>query len=332
MRVLVVRLGAFGDIIHTLPLAADLAAAGHEVGWLADDRWADLLTGSPALARLHLLPRTAVRRGALTGRLQALARCLRAVRQESYEVAIDAQGLAKSAWLTACSDAQQRVGHAYPTAREGSWLLVRRTVPTTAAHVIDQQRQLALGIGLVPTGPARFPLPAWQAERAWGRAQVRGLPEPPWLLNVGAGWPTKIWPRERMVGLVRALAARGVPVWLLWGSPAERAAAEAVRDQAGAGTLAPPTTIAQLAGLLAHVRVLISGDTGPVHLAGALGTPTVGLFGPVPASRNGPRGPHCRTLQAPAAPWERHDLTKVDMGAISVEAVLAAAEAVTLRS
>jgi heptosyltransferase-1 len=327
MRVLVVRLGAFGDILHTLPLAAELQAAGHQVGWLAEDRWASLLAGSAAIAALHLLPRGAVRAGSPASRLAALAGVIRGLRAGDYAVAIDAQGLAKSAFLTAASSAPCRVGHAPPTARELSWLLIRRQIATRATHVIDQQRDLAAGVGLRPSGPWRFPLPPWDHERAWGRAAAAVAGHAPWMFNVGAGWPTKVWPMERQVELVRRLRARAVPLLLLWGAPAERAAAEELRARAGYGTLAPPTTIPRLAGLMAQAAMVISGDTGPLHLAFALGVRCVGLFGPVPAVRNGPRGPGCRSLQAPAAPWERHDLSKVDMGAISVEAVLAAADA-----
>jgi heptosyltransferase-1 len=328
MRVLVVRLGAFGDIIHTLPLAADLRARGHQVGWLAEDRWQGLLAGCPAIDQLLLLPRSAVRRGSLTTRLAALAASIRAMRAQGYDVAIDGQGLAKSAFLAAASAAPIRVGHAPPTARELSWLLVRRQVATRAVHVIDQQRDLACGLGEPPAGPWRFPLPAWAAERAWGRAASAVAGASPWMFNVGAGWPTKVWPMERQVELVRAVNARAVPLLLLWGSPAERAAAERLRELAGGGLLAPPTTIPQLAGLMAQAAVVISGDTGPLHLAFALGVRCVGLFGPVPALRNGPRGDGCRSLQAPAAPWERRDLSKVDMGAITVAQVLAAVDAV----
>ena len=146
------------------------------------------------------------------------------------------------------------------------------------------------------------------------------------MLNVGAGWPSKVWPEERQIGFLRALAECGTPVLLVWGSAAERAVAERIIDAADYGVLAPPTTLPQLAGLLAQARVVVSGDTGPLHLALALGVPAVGLFGPVPAERNGPRGQGYRTLQAPGAAWERKDVAKGAMGDIGVEAVVAAAE------
>jgi len=327
MRVLVVRLGAFGDILHTLPLAADLKAGGHEVDWLCEDRWSVLLTGSAALGQVHCLPRRLIRAPTpWPQRLAALSRCLRELREQRYEVVIDAQGLAKSAFFAAGSAAPRRIGHAPPTAREGSWLVSRERVPTLRLHVIDQQRDLARALGIIPHGPPCFPLPHWFEADRWAAQQLTQLGlEQPWMLNVGAGWPTKVWPATHQVALARELGQQQVPLLLMWGTPGEHAAAEAVRLHAGHGVVAPPTTIAQLGGLIRRSQLLISGDTGPLHLAFALGTPAVGLFGPVPALRNGPYGPGYESLQAPAAPWERSDLSKVEMGAIGVVQVLAAA-------
>lgn len=324
MRVLLLRLGAFGDIIHTLPLAHDLAAAGHQVGWLCEDRWADLLRGSPAIHRLHLLPRRLLRTGPWLDRMRVLRGLVRELRG-SYDAAIDAQGLAKSAVLLWLAGASLRIGHRPPRARELSWLAVHRQEGVTEGHIIDQQRSLAGGLAGRPCGPWRFPLPAWEAERRWAETWLAEQKlERPWLLNVGAGWPTKIWPQERQIAFARLVLARGEPVLLLWGSPSEQAAAEVVATGAPGARLAPATGIPRLAGLIAAGRVLVSGDTGPLHLGLALGTPSIGLFGPVPAWRNGPVGLRHRCFQAPGAAWERRDVSKVDMGAIRPEEVLAA--------
>ncbi len=333
MRVLLVRLGAFGDLLHTLPLAADLAAAGHEVGWLCEDRWQPVLAGSPVLQRLHGLPRRALKGGdgwSWQRRCTSLLSLVRELRQQRYDAVIDAQGLAKSAVLAWTSQAPIRIGHRPPRAREGSWLVGRRRTPVSAEHVIDQQR--ALGLALTgaahPRGPWRFPLPAWAAERSAGAAWLHHQKlECPWLLNVGAGWPTKVWPRERQLAFVREAALRHHRrVVLVWGNADERALAADIVAQVESAVLAP-TTIPELAGLMAHAGVVVSGDTGPLHLALALGTPAVGLFGPVPATRNGPRGRGYRTFQAPGAAWERHDVSKVDLGAIAAGSVIEAAAA-----
>ncbi len=328
MRVLIVRLGAFGDIVHTLPLAADCVAAGHEVGWLCEDRWAPLIEGSPAVTTIHRLPRKLLRTAALATRVDALVALTKELRAAAYDVAIDAQGLAKSALATWLSGAPERLGHARPRAREGAWLATQRRQPLTAVHVIDQQRDLSRLLGIVPVGPWTFPLPRWETQRTSAGAWLReaGLPQP-WMLNVGAGWPTKVWPAEHQIAFARELGQRGLPLVVVWGSPAERLVAERIIDAADHGVLAPPTTIPQLAGLLAHAAVVVSGDTGPLHLALALGIPAVGLFGPVPAERNGPRGPGYRTLQAPGAAWERNDVSKGAMAQIPVAAVIAAAQA-----
>ncbi len=326
MRVLLVRLGAFGDIVHTLPLAQDLAQAGHQVHWLCEDRWACLVDGSRAVAAVHRLPRSHLRRASPTGKIAIVRQVVRSLRQHGFDAAIDAQGLAKSAIFAACSGADQVVGHARPRARELSWLVHRIHVPATATHVIDQQRALGLGLGVRALGGWRFPLPAWAHEHAWAKEWMgqNGL-ERPWLLNVGAGWPTKVWPEARQAEFLALCQRTRRPVVVAWGSPAERAIAEKVVSSARHGVLLPPTSIPELGAVLARAGLVVSGDTGPLHLALALGTPAVGLFGPVPAERNGPRGRRWRCLQAPGAAWERQDVSKVDMAAITAEAVETAA-------
>ena len=328
MRILLIRLGAFGDIIHTLPLAADLAAAGHDIGWCCEDRWASLVTGSPAVRWLHPLPRKFLRdrqRG-IGPRLAVVRQLFSSIRAKQYDVVIDAQGLAKSAVISLLSGIPERVGHGRPRARECSWLVGNRRSVTSAVHVIDQQRALAGAIGVTSTGDWHFPLPTWQAEHHWAAATLTQLQmERPWMLNVGAGWPTKVWPEERLREFLGQASQRRLPVLVLWGSAGERAVAERVIAQAHYGVLAPDTDLPRLAALLSRAAVVISGDTGPLHLALAVGVPTVGLFGPVPAERNGPRGRGHRTLQAPGALWERQDVTKVSMGAITPEQVFQSA-------
>jgi lipopolysaccharide heptosyltransferase I len=335
MRVLIVRLGAFGDIIHTLPLMADLCAAGMRVDWVLEDRWAPILRGSAALGTIHEVPRKSLR-GKGSGfctRWLAWRRLTRQLRACDYQVVIDAQGLAKSALVAAGAGARLRVGHGRAAAREFSWLVSDRRSPTCVEHVIDRQRALALPLlgARHPRGPWRFPLPAWPAERAWALSWIgrhdlpTSGPGRAWMLNVGAGWPTKVWPLRRQIEFARLLSRRRQPLVLLWGSHAEHDLAEEIISEAGYGLLAPPTTIPQLAGLIAAAQLVVSGDTGPLHLSLALGTPAVGLFGPVPAARNGPRGSGYRTLQAPGALWERRDVSLVDMAAIAAEQVVSAA-------
>lgn len=329
MRILIVRLGAFGDIIHTLPLAADLIAAGMQVDWVLEDRWAPILRGCSELGTIHEIPRKSLRMqgSGVASRWLALRRLMRQLRAQDYQVVIDAQGLAKSALVAFGAGGRLRIGHGRPQAREFSWVVADRHSPVCVEHVIDRQRALALPLlgRSHPRGPWRFPLPPWTAERAWATTwlmrhdlAVTG-PGRVWMLNVGAGWPTKVWPVHRQIEFARLLARRRIPLVLLWGSSGEHDIAEEIISEAGYGIIAPPTSIPQLGGLISLARVVVSGDTGPLHLSLALGTPALGLFGPVPAERNGPRGLSYRTLQAPGALWERHDVTRVDMAAITAE-------------
>lgn len=314
MRILLVRLGAFGDLIHTLPLLADLTAAGHEIHWLCEARWSVVLAGNPLISAIHGLSRRPSRheRRVMAKRLQAIA----------FDAAIDAQGLAKSARWLAASGAPLRLGFRPPRAREGAQLLANRRLPAVGIHVIDQQRSLARGLGLRPQGPPRFPLPPWPIERAWA-AQWLTEQQLSWpiALNVGAGWPSKVWPLASQMAFVKLLSEAGWRVLIIWGSAAERQVAEQLAASQQQAVLAPPTGIAQLAALLGRCGVLVSGDTGPLHLAAALGCPTLGLFGPVPMERNGPRGAQHPNLQASAPLWERKRADLVDWSALSPERV-----------
>jgi heptosyltransferase-1 len=306
VRICIVRLGAFGDIVHSLPLADDLHRAGLEVDWLCEDRWAGLLDGSPALGRIWRLPRGRWRRERppLHRCLGDLAALVRPLRQRGYEAVIDAQGLLKSALLAAAIGAPV-IGHAAPRAREGSPLLYQHRQPCRAEHVIDQQRALALPLlgRRHPRGDWRFPLPAWPEAEARMAAWLAGQGlRRPWALNVGAGWPSKLWPLPCQEAFLRLLVGEGRRPLILWGGAQERTVAEGLAAAVPGSLLAPPTDLPELACLLRHCGLLVSGDTGPLHLARAVGCPAIGLFGPVPASRNGVRGAHWANFQAPAKP------------------------------
>ncbi|MFW5844896.1 MAG: glycosyltransferase family 9 protein [Planctomycetota bacterium] len=337
-RVCIVRLGAFGDIVHTLPLAADLAAAGWLVDWLCEDRWADLLRGSPAIDRLHLLPRGAWRRAGtpLHRKRRDLRRLMTGIRRQRPDAVIDAQGLAKSAVLARMTGLRPVVGHRPPRAREGSRLLHDLHAPSQATHVIDQQRALALPLlgRAHPGGDWCFPLPIWpqQQEGIDGWFQAQGL-RAPWALNVGAGWVSKRWPAMRQTTFLQACLEAGQRPLIVWGGRSEHEEARELQRAVPGSVLAPATDLPGLACLLRRCAVLVSADTGPLHLARALGTPAVGLFGPVPAERNGVRGRYWCNLGAPgAAAWERHDPSRTHMDRITVAAVMDACRRVTGRA
>jgi len=310
---LIVRLGALGDIVHGLPVVAALRAAfpSSRLDWLVDVRHRRILELVPELtARMAIDTRRA---GGPTGVLPVV-RTLRAAR---YDAAIDLQGLLKSAVLARLSGAARVVGFARAHLRESmAGLFYTESVdPGGSPHVIDKALALVKALG-VEAAPRRFPLvvPASSAP-----AQVRlalGLaPDAPFVaLNPGGAWPNKRWPAERFGALAASLRSRtGLSSAVLWG-PGEEPIAHAVSaGSGGAAVVSPPTTLEDAVALVASARLVVSGDTGPIHLAAAVGTPVVGIYGPTDPARNGPWSPddvsvsrsaqcrcfHQRTCRAP---------------------------------
>jgi lipopolysaccharide heptosyltransferase I len=289
---LIVRLGSLGDIVHALPAVAALREAhpGATIDWLVDRRALDIAQLVTVIDRVVVLERPT-----LAGWLAVL----RILRQTRYDVAIDLQGLLKSAVLARASGARRVLGFSHRHLRERSsrWFY-SETVEPSAGHVIAKNISLVASLG-ARVGTWRFPLteapsPALGAVRARVGARFA-------LVNPGAAWPNKRWPSDRFGAVARFLRERyGWPSIVLWGPAEEALAREVVAASAGAATLAPPTSIADLLALSREAALMVSGDTGPLHIAGAVGTPLVGLFGPTDPGRNGPWASGDRTVS-------RHD-------------------------
>ncbi len=298
---LIVRLGALGDIIHTLPMAAALRARYPEavIDWVVDERHQDLLDLVPMLNRRIVL-RT--RSASYAARLWELRGALRPQR---YDIAIDAQGLLKSAVVARLSGAERVLGFSSGHLRErsaGLFYTERHDPGDGPAHVIHKNLGLAGALG-ADVAQVRFPLVA--PSSATEDASPRGAADAPFVvLNPGAGWPNKQWPPARFSALARWLDDRaGLRSVVTWGPGDEALGRAVVEGGGGAAELSAPTTIPQLAGVLQRARLVVAGDTGPAHLAAALGTPVVGLYGPTNPARNGPwsrqdvavsRFSHCR--------------------------------------
>jgi lipopolysaccharide heptosyltransferase I len=332
--IVVVKLSAIGDVLHGVPAAVALKRAfpAAAIGWVVEGRAADVLAGHPAVDHLFRLPR-----GWLTAprSVLALRRQLRAFRAD---VAVDMQGLLKSGVASWLSGAAMRIGPAPPVSREHAWLAYTHQVRPTAAHVVDRNCQLLAPLGIQVPQPT-FDMPDWPVSRLRMRQWVASLrlPRPPVVLNPGAGWPSKLWPIERFAATARGLHRRhGQPVVVVWGGAAERQAADRIAaDSFGAAIVAPDTSLQDLGELCRLAALFISSDTGPLHLAAAVGTPCIGLFGPVPAARNGPYGPQHACAEPPAVlrpKWEDRKRDTFAMTGITVEQVLAAAESALARS
>ena len=290
-RILLVRLSAIGDCLHALPVIHELRRQIPDafLGWAIEAPGLSLLEGHPEVDRFHLYPRAR----ADGGRWRALLGFRRELRAIGYDVAIDVQGLTKSGLVAWLSGAAERIGFGDRDSRELNRLFLnRRLVPSAQrVHVIDRNLALLDALGLEVPARASWTLPSYQPspELAAFLREVGGARFV--TLNPGAAWPSKRWPVPAFARLARRIALElDAPVAITWGTPEEREDAEAIRDAAAVATVrvAPPTDLRQLAALLARASLMVSGDTGPLHLAAALETRCVGIFGPTAPARNGP--------------------------------------------
>jgi len=330
----IVKLSSIGDVLHGVPVAvaAKRAFPNCRIGWVVEGRAADVLAGHSAVDHLFRVPR-----GWLKSAAEVLA-LKRRLRSFEADVAIDLQGLLKSGVATWLSGAPMRIGHARPTSREHAWLAYTHPVATTLHHVVERNRDLLAPLGVLSSMP-EFDMPHWPVSRLRMQQWLQGqrLGGAPVLINPGAGWPSKLWPPERFAAVARELHRHdGSTSIVAWSGDSERAAAgQIVAESRGAAILAPQTTLQDLGELARLARIFISSDTGPLHLAAAVGTACVGLFGPVPGSRNGPygRGHVCVEPAATLRPsWRDRKSDRLAMYAIDVDAVVAAACGLLTRS
>jgi heptosyltransferase I len=282
MRVLVVRLGSLGDVVHAIPAAAALRRAlpQSRIDWLVDSRHQEIVDLVTVIDRVIALAAPTPR---------AWVRVVRELRAVRYDVALDFQGLMKSAVLARASGAKRVAGFSLWHLREKS----ARPFYTSAeeaegGHAIRKNLRLLRAIGIDENDRIEFPLAGYESPAIGALRAMIGSARFA-LINPGAGWPNKRWPPERfgaLAAFVRDICSL-TPV-VLWG-PGEAPLADAVVTASqGAAVLAPPTSVSDLVAVTRAADLLVAGDTGPLHIATAVGTPTVSLFGPTYPDRNGP--------------------------------------------
>ena len=283
-KVLIVRLGSLGDIIHAIPAAAAIRRAfpHASIDWLVDVRHREALDLVPVLNRSIPVD---------TGSVASIASAVREMRRSEYDVAVDLQGLLKSAVLSRLSGAARVVGFPAELLRErAARVFYTEASGEAMPHVIDKNLSAlkALGIRMPEVEfplEDRNPAAAQQARTSLGLAQG----EPFAIINPGAAWPNKRWPPVYFAEVARGLAERhGLRSIVLWGPGEEQLAQTIVTAADGVSAVGPRTTVADLVSLAKRASLMISGDTGPMHIAAACGTPLVGIFGPTDAQRNGP--------------------------------------------
>lgn len=326
-RILIVRLSALGDVIHGLPVACALRAAlpHATIGWIVEGRAADMLQGHPAIDHLIRLPRGWWKSP------RAVLDVRRRLKALQFDVTIDLQCLTKSAATAWLSGARRRIGKSGSHGRELSKLFNNELVAAGGDHVIDHYLHLLRPLG-VESPEVKFDLPeqsvdANAAERVMRQHQLS--PGEFAVLNPGAGWPSKIWPAQRYGEVARQLKNElHLPSLAVWGVPSELPLAEAiVAASEGAAQLAPATTMLELASICRRAALFVGSDTGPMHLAVAVGTPTISLHGPSRAQWCGAYGRHNIQLQAryqDGSARQRRHADDSAMQAITVAKVYAA--------
>jgi lipopolysaccharide heptosyltransferase I len=301
-RILIIKPSSLGDIIHALPTLAalrDRFPSAH-IAWLVKRQWAGVLERVDGLDRIWTIE------PALKGWLQIVP----SLRAETFDLVIDLQGLFRSgamAWLTGCPT---RIGFA--NGREGSPYLYTQTVPvpTPDMHAVDRYLLVAASLGAAPKESPEFRMrpDSTDRERVAELLKSVGLvPGAPLIaMNVSARWDTKRWPPEHFAAVADALQEKRLTAVALIGGLEDRAVAQAVlsRMQTRPIDLTGRTSPELLPALLASASLLLTNDSGPMHIAAAMGTPVVALFGPTSSTRTGPYGSKHRVLtsEVPCSP------------------------------
>jgi len=301
-RILIVRLGSMGDILHSLPVLASLKESfpDWEVDWLVEPRWRPLLEGIGYLARIVNLDTIGWRKEPLSAASwRGLRDALGILRERRYDCALDLQASIKSAAACYLSGAREILGFETPWLKEPACgvFYTRRVAATGTVHMVETNLALAAALG-AKSSPVRFPLPPGNPALLSDDLSGGGWA----VINPGAGWRSKLWPSERYAQVCDALVkSYSLPVVLNCGPGEEELARQVTRACEHAHPCTFSGEIPGLIALLRRSRLMVGPDTGPVHLAAALGVPTVGLFGPTDPRRNGPYGARQKSLRPDGA-------------------------------
>jgi len=342
LRVLIVRFGAMGDIIHALPAVTALRAAHPNwyFGWVVEPRWRALLcsesksddygrsaTRMPLVDQIHRAHTRRWSHEPFSGAtLEDLLRLRRELKHYRYDICIDFQGAIRSAIVGRWSHASRIIGQDLPRESVARWLYSER-IPMHAPHVIEHALELAGAVVGEQLDYTRACLPRDEYAETWCEEFLaENVSGPMVLMNPGAGWGAKRWPAERFGEVARSLSNAGYRVVVNAGPMEESLAAEVVAAS-GRSAIAVECNVSQLISLTRRASLAIAGDTGPLHLACAMGKPVVGIFGPTDPARNGPFGCDFRVLRHPSSKRDHSRKAEPEKGLLTItpEAVLSAA-------
>ncbi|HET9698838.1 MAG TPA: lipopolysaccharide heptosyltransferase I [Terriglobales bacterium] len=332
-KILIVRLGAMGDIVHALPAVVALKSAfpNAQIGWVVERRWSDLLAHGALVDRLHEVDTRRWRRN-LWGTRHETRAAIRELRKERYDFAVDFQGAMKSAVLALLSGAPTRFGFAHPWEKAAS-LFYTHTIETKSRHVVEQDLELAEAVIqrkgrnsdddlLVTVFHGDSELQRWLDRKILElRLHNRFA-----ILNPGAGWGAKQWPIDRFAEVARVLGAEGIRSLVNFG-PGEEELARYVEQNSGGHAVAASFSISQLMAITQRAALFIGGDTGPLHLAAFLNVPVVAIFGPTDPARTGPYGTRSIVFRDPASVTSHKRRKEAEAGLLNITAaeVIAAA-------
>jgi heptosyltransferase-1 len=346
-KILILRLGAMGDILHALPVVTGIRKAlpTATIGWLVEERWKALLEAEgqpcpegavcpqrPVVDLLHTVNTKRWRGQFLhSNTRKEIAGAIRRVRRTQYDIAIDFQGAVKSGFLAALSGAKTKAG--FDTPRESAArFFYSATFPRAGEHVIEQNHAMAAAALQKYLGAGELELIAPQlpddsAADAWANGEIARLGIASFaIMNPGAGWGAKQWPAERYGEVARALATHGLKT-LVNCAPGEEVLAQQLVASSGGHAFIVRCTIGQLIALTRRARLFLGGDTGPLHLAASLGVPVVGIFGPTDPARTGPFGTRAIALRNPESQttFSHHEQPEEGLMKITAEEAISAA-------
>ena len=297
----ILRLSSIGDIVHTLPVAHLLKERfpAARITWVAEKSMAPLLNHHPAIDQLLLVDTKRWRKRLFTpGTWKEVISFLRYLRSQEFDVTLDFQGLFKSAALARFSGAPRRIGMARSDRKEKwSSILLNEFTRVTAgkAHIIEKNLAVLESVGIAyDNQPLLFHIHPDEESELYVEQELKKLELDEFvLINPGGGWVTKLWDEDKWAQLIDLIYNDlHIPSLILWG-PGERSIADKImRKCITPAMISLSTNVSELISVSRRARLLVSGDSGPLHLASALGVPVVGLYGPTDPKRNGPWNPN----------------------------------------
>jgi len=337
-----------GDILHALPAVTALRQThpGWVIDWVVEPRWKAMLVSDSSTGRetrlhfrepnpaqpivdgVHLAATKDWRNAPFSSETRhGISKLRKALKAGEYDTVIDLQGAVRSAVVGRLTGCQRLIGEAQPR-EKAARMLFTELVETEGAHVIEQDVELVSAIAGDDLKALAPWLPVDPAAEAWADGVLaRGVAGQVALVNPGAGWGAKRWPVERYGAVANGLIERGMRVVVNGGPGEEQMTKEIVAATAGRAEAILPS-LAQLIAITRRVALCVAGDTGPLHLACALGRPVVGIYGPTDPGRNGPYGTRFRVLRSPLSRRDhtRHAEPEAGLLTIAPEDVLKAAE------